>query len=80
MNTRHMSDDPQTDKRIYQITVQGRLDENWSDWFDGMKITVEHDATTLTGSVVDQAALHGILNKIRDLNLALISVNSVIQA
>ena len=74
-----MRDDPQTDKRIYQITVQGKLDESWSDWFDGMKITVEHDATTLTGHVVDQAALHGILNKIRDLNLALISVNCVIQ-
>jgi len=79
MNTRHMRDDPQTDKRIYQITVQGKLDESWSDWFDGMKITVGHDATTLTGPVADQAALHGILNKIRDLNLALISVNSVVQ-
>jgi len=63
----------------YQIRVEGRLDEKWSDWFSGMMITFEcgSDAscvTTLTGAVVDQAALRGILEKTWDLNLTLISV------
>jgi hypothetical protein len=67
---------------VYQIKVQGRLDERWSDWFDGMTITFERQSdgstvTTLTGVVVDQAALHGILSKIRDFNLTLISVTKV---
>ncbi len=63
---------------IYEIRVEGRLDANWSDWFDGMRVTPERgDArvTILTGAVVDQAALHGILTRIRDLNLVLISVS-----
>ncbi len=65
---------------IYEIRVEGQLDANWSDWFDGMRVTpVRGDGasivTTLTGAVVDQAALHGILTRIRDLNLVLISVS-----
>ncbi len=60
---------------IYQIKVQGRLDESWSDWFDQMAITQEDSHnTTLTGSIVDQAALRGVLFKIWDLNLRLVSV------
>jgi len=64
---------------VYQITVKGQLDLRWSDWFDGMEIeclSVDQDqpVTTLTGPVVDQAALHGLLIKIRNLNLELISV------
>jgi hypothetical protein len=71
-----------TDKEIdgqtvYRIKVQGRLDtERWSDWFTGLTITVENEyppVTALTGPV-DQAALRGILNRLWDLNLALISV------
>jgi hypothetical protein len=59
---------------VYQIQVRGILDETWSDWFDGMMITVERDVTTMTGAIPDQAALRGILDRIWDLNLALISV------
>ena len=63
----------------YQIRVQGRLEERWSHWFDGLEITIEGDSsgrtiTILSGEVNDQAALHGLLNRIRDLNLLLISV------
>ncbi|MBN2004030.1 MAG: hypothetical protein JXA21_11805 [Anaerolineae bacterium] len=62
---------------IFQIKIQGELRENWSDWFNGMSISTEGDPsiTTLTGTIADQAALRGILNKIWDLNLALISVS-----
>jgi hypothetical protein len=64
----------------YQIKVQGSLDQSWSDWFNGLIITLENEnddvpTTTLTGAVADQAALRGILSKIWDLNLILISVN-----
>ena len=61
----------------YQIKIRGRLDESWSEWFDGMTITFEGGITTLTGLMVDQPALHGILVKIRDLNLRLISVTKI---
>lgn len=63
---------------IYRIVVQGYLDLSWSDWLGHMRITYdEPDCTVLTGSVTDQAALHGILLKIRDLNLTLIAVNRI---
>jgi hypothetical protein len=62
----------------YQIKVQGHLDEYWSEWFDDMTITYDElDDTMLTGLVVDQCALHGLLKKARDLGLPLISVNPV---
>ena len=60
-----------------QIQVQGRLDEGWSDWFSGMTVTSESGVTTLTGTVADQAALRGILTRIWDLNLALVSVSRI---
>ena len=70
----------QIDNRtVYQIRVQGKLDERWTDWFSGMRIvTAERDQhiTTLTGPV-DQAAMRGILNRIWDLNLTLISVGPI---
>jgi hypothetical protein len=73
-----MSGQPKT----YQIKAQGQLDESWSDWFDQMTVTVECNAdglpvTTLTGPVIDQAALHGILRRINDLNLPLLSVEQI---
>lgn len=60
---------------VYEIRVKGNLDLRWSDWFDSFSITsVEGDETLLIGSVADQAALHGMLHKIRDLGLPLLSV------
>ncbi|MBC8506623.1 MAG: hypothetical protein ISR58_20240 [Anaerolineales bacterium] len=62
--------------RIYEIKLKGHLNESWADWFDGLTFTHEDDGTTtLTGKIVDQSALHGVLKKIRDLGLPLISVN-----
>lgn len=69
--------EPGSDQAAYRIKVQGRLTENWSDWFSGMTIKFESDITILTGAVADQAALRGILSRIWDLNLTLISVNRV---
>ncbi len=60
---------------VYEIRVKGNLDLRWSDWFDGFSITpVGDNETLLIGSVADQAALHGLLHKIRDLGLPLITV------
>jgi hypothetical protein len=58
----------------YRIQVRGKLENHWSDWFGGMRIESEGAVTTLTGSVSDQPALHGLLAVIRDLGLPLISV------
>lgn len=58
-----------------KIKVEGRLDSKWQDWFEGMEISYEGDNTILTGTVLDESYLHGILNRIRDLNLKLISIN-----
>jgi hypothetical protein len=61
---------------IYQIRVHGCLDRQWSSWFDGLAVTLEEGGDTLlTGPVADQAALHGLLKKVRDLGLPLLSVN-----
>ena len=62
---------------VYQIQVRGKLDKSWSDWFNGLTITLESGITTLTGPVADQAALRGILSRIWDLNLTLISVTQI---
>ena len=60
---------------IYRIRVQGNLDQRWSDWFDGFGISPQAgNETLLTGKVADQAALHGLLGKIRDLGLPLLLV------
>jgi len=59
----------------YEIKIKGRLDSCWSDWFAGLALTyLEGNETLLSGSLSDQAALHGLLERIRDLNLTLISV------
>ena len=63
---------------VYQIRVKGYLEEEWSDWFDGMAVAyLENGETSLTGSIVDQPALFGLLFKISSLNLTLLSVNVV---
>ncbi|WP_167618071.1 hypothetical protein [Maribellus sediminis] len=58
-----------------KIRIKGLLDDKWRNWFDGMEITHEGSNSILSGIIIDEAALHGILNKIRDLNLTLLSVN-----
>jgi hypothetical protein len=79
----HMSNSPNSETKpgqptVYQIRIQGHLDDQWREWFEGLAITQEEDGDTLlTGPVVDQAALHGLLRKIRDLGTPLISVNRV---
>jgi hypothetical protein len=61
----------------YQIRLKGTLDSSWSDWFDGFNIDVQGDQTVLVGKVIDQAALHGILAKINDLGLVIVSVEKI---
>jgi hypothetical protein len=61
---------------VYQIRIKGHLGRQWADWFEGLTITLENNGDTLlTGPVIDQAALHGVLNKVRDLGLPLVSVS-----
>lgn len=61
---------------IYEIKIKGHLDDRWADWFEDLTFTHESDGTTtLYGPIADQAALHGVLNGIRDLGLTLISVH-----
>src|SRR5256712_10572138 len=63
---------------VYQIRIKGHLGRQWTDWFGGLTITLEDNGDTLlTGPVVDQAALHGVLRKVRDVAMPLISVNRV---
>ncbi|MFL6276876.1 MAG: hypothetical protein ACJ74G_16945 [Blastocatellia bacterium] len=65
---------------IYQIRVKGHLGSQWKDWFGGLTVTLEDNGETLlTGPVVDQAALHGLLRKVRDLGIPLVSVIRVDQ-
>lgn len=64
---------------VYQIRIKGHLDQQWTVWFGGMTITQEDNGDTLiTGPVIDQAALHGLLKKVRDLGMPLLSVNPVV--
>jgi hypothetical protein len=66
---------------IYRIRVQGHLDDRWSDWLEGLVIQRQPDRTTvLIGPVVDQAALHGVITRIRDLGLPLLSVNREVES
>ncbi len=68
----------QVRQEIYRITIKGHLDSEWSDWFDGLTITlVDTGETILSGPIVDQTALHGVLIKIRDLGLPLLSLTRI---
>lgn len=75
MDEPHPSVAPAPDAGWYRIRIQGRLDQRWSTWFDGMSVTRGDDGTTLLrGPVGDQAALHGLIQKVRDLGLVLLEV------
>lgn len=63
--------------RVYEIRVQGQLDPRWAAWFDGLTISYDGGNTVLRGSIADEAALHGVLLKVRDLTLPLLAVNRV---
>jgi hypothetical protein len=75
-----MTEDKKKDTtEIYEIKIQGHLDTKWSEWFYGMTITHESDSTTtLYGPLPDQTVLHSVLDRIRDMNLQLISVNHIV--
>ncbi len=63
---------------VYEIRVKGHLDQRWSEWFDGLHLTnLDNGEAMLSGDIVDQAALHGLLNKVRDLGLPLVAVRRV---
>jgi hypothetical protein len=72
--------DPQADSSqptTYQIRITGQLDSRWADWFEGLTVTLDGGDTLITGPVVDQAALHGFLKRVRDLGMPLVSVSPV---
>jgi len=74
-NTPNLTTDPQQ-PMVYQIRIQGHLGSEWTDWFAGLTLTLaDNGETLLTGSVVDQAALYGVLRKVRDLGMPLLAVN-----
>ena len=78
MGERHPPTGASQDGGRYEIRVKGHLDSRWAAWFDGMTLSHDGDGTTcIHGLVVDQAALHGLLAKVRDIGLPLISVTQV---
>ena len=78
MNATNGSTRPQHEVELHEIRVQGHLDQRWTDWLDGMTVSHHRDGTTtLTGPLADQAALHGVLNRIRDLALPIVSVRRI---
>ena len=78
MRAAHASIEDHHEPERYEIRIKGHLDDKWADWFEGLTLTREDNGETLlTGPVVDQAALHGLLRKVRDLGMPLISVTRV---
>jgi hypothetical protein len=77
MSETHTLPEYHDESGLYEIRIKGHLNNRWAEWFEGLTITLEDDGNTLlTGPVVDQAALHGLLKKVRDLGMPLVSVNS----
>ena len=72
-----MIKEKELDKTFYEIQVKGYLDARWNEMFDGMSIDWRDDVTTISGMVADQAALHGLLARVRDYGLVLISIRSM---
>ena len=71
-----MAESPARQACVYRLRLDGHLDDHWSSWFGDVTLTRDADGTTsITGAVVDQAELHGLLTKVRDLGVALISVD-----
>ena len=78
MSDKQTYDEEHDQQPCYEIRLKGHLEARWTEWFDGLAITLDENGNTLlSGSLADQAALHGILKKVRDLGLTLLSVNSV---
>jgi hypothetical protein len=78
MSDKQVFDEKHNQLQHFEIRLMGHLDERWADWFEGFTITLEEDGDTiLTGPVIDQAALHGLLKKVRDIGLPLLSVSPV---
>lgn len=78
MSDKTTFDEKNNQQPCYEIRIKGHLDSQWTDWFGALTITLEEDGTTLlTGPVIDQAALHGLLKKVRDLGMLLVSVSPI---
>ncbi len=78
MRAAYASSENHHEPEWYELRLKGHLDDKWADWFDGLTIMREDNGETLlTGPVVDQAALHGLLRKVRDLGMPLLSVSRV---
>jgi hypothetical protein len=78
MSERNAIPEKHDEPGLYEIRLKGQLNERWADWFEGLTITLEEGGNTLlSGSVIDQAALHGLLKKVRDLGMTLVSVNFI---
>ena len=78
MSDKQTFDEKHYQNQCYEIRLKGHLDDRWTDWFEGLTISLEEDGDTLlTGPVVDQAALHGLLKKVRDWGLPLVAFSPI---